>query len=80
MPPLLLAIVILVSVWTLVVLLALAYAFGRERERAMNEKKLNKLVDNWYPLSPKPEITGFKYRIREEFGLEQPTDVRRPYW
>jgi len=43
------------------------------------QKRVTKVMDGYFPISPDPSINGLKWRIREELGIEQPLNVRRPY-
>ena len=43
-------------------------------------KRVNKVLDGYFPISPEPTLNGLKWRIREELGIEQPGTAKRPYW
>jgi len=43
------------------------------------QKRVTKVMDGYFPISPDPSINGLKWRIREELGIKQPLNVRRPY-
>jgi len=76
--PLLFAIIIL-GVWIVAVIGMLSYVYGAVQQHKEDLREVDEILSNYYPISPKPEITGFKYMMRDKLGIEQPPNVRRPY-
>lgn len=71
--------VFLVLVYT-IVLLALAFGTGIEFEQRRTAKKVEKVFADFYPRSPDHTINSLKWKVREELGIEQPKNARRPYY
>ena len=72
---------ILVAIWALINIVAIAFGIGYEVADRDYRQRLEEMLDRYKPYAPTPEIRGFKYQIREEFGLEHTADeLRRPYF
>lgn len=77
----LIVIAILVCVWALINIVAIVFGIGYELAERDYRRRLEEMLDRYKPHAPTPEIRGFKYQVRKEFGLEHTADeLRRPYF
>ena len=70
--------------WMAFVLIAIAvlanvFMFGVLWHEKQVNKRIDKVLKDYYPLGRKVEILRLKWLIREELGIEHPKNERRTY-